>query len=76
MASFSFGLLIIVIITICVLALVKRYVYPIKANKWRNSTGLSKTLANIYDWCDGRGTVKRKHCTEFIEDDVVYEDGK
>ena len=72
MASFSFGLLIILIITICVLALVKRYVYPIKANKWRDSTGLSKTLADIYDWTDGRGTVKRKHCTEFIEDEEVY----
>ena len=72
MASFSFGLLIVVIITICVLALVKRYVYPIKANKWRNSTGLSRTLANVYDWCDGKGTVKRRHCTEYVEDDTVY----
>ena len=72
MASFSFGLLIVVIITICVLALVKRYVYPIKADKWRKSTGLGKSLANLYDWCDGKGTVKRKHCTEFIEDEEVY----
>ena len=76
MASFSFGLLIVVIITICVLALVKRYVYPIKANKWRNSTGLSRTLADIYDWTDGRGTVKRRHCTELVEDDVVYKDSE
>ena len=72
MASFSFGLLIVVIITICVLALVKRYVYPIKADKWRRSTGLSKSLANLYDWCDGRGTVKRRHCTDFIEDEEIY----
>lgn len=72
MASFSFGLLIVVIITICVLALVKRYVYPIKANKWRHSTGLGKALADIYDWTDGRGTVKRRHCTEFVEDEEVY----
>jgi hypothetical protein len=76
MASFSFGLLIVVIITICVLALVKRYVYPIKANKWRHSTGLSRTLADIYDWTDGRGTVKRRHCTEFVEDDVIYNDSE
>lgn len=74
MASFSFGLLLIVIITICVLALVKRYVYPIKAGRWRRSTGLGKALSSMYDWCDGKGTVKREVCTELVEDkEVVYE---
>ena len=69
--SFCSCLLILTVITICILALVKRYVYPLKANAWRNSTGFRRGLADIYDWCDGKGTVKRVKCTELVEDDSV-----
>lgn len=67
--SFCSCLLVLTILTICIIALVKRYVYPLKAEQWRRSTGLRKGLATIYDWCDGKGTVKRVRCTELIENE-------
>ena len=65
--SFCSCLLILVLLTICVLALVKRYVYPVKANIWRSSVGFKRGLADMYDWCDGKGTVIRVQCSDRVE---------
>lgn len=69
MPSFCFGLLLVVVITVCILALVKRYIYPVKAKFWREGTGLGKSLADMYDWIDGKGTTTEIICEEVVKND-------
>lgn len=54
MVCFTGGILIILIVLVILLIAIRRYVYPSRAAKWRDSKGLGKAMANMYDWIDGR----------------------
>ncbi len=54
MMSFAGGMLLILIIFVALLVVIRRYVYPQNAAKWRNSNGLGKCMANMYDWIENR----------------------
>lgn len=52
MVSFAGGVLIILVVLVVLLVVIRRYVYPQNAAKWRNGKGLGKCMANMYDWIE------------------------
>ena len=54
MVSFAGGVLIILVVLVVLLVVIRRYVYPQNAAKWRNSKGLGKYMAEMYDWIENR----------------------